>query len=235
MKYRELREQVWRANRALVDTGLATLTWGNASAVDRETGIIGIKPSGVDYAKLQPEHIVLLSLETGATVDSELRPSSDAPTHLFLYQGFASVGGVVHTHSSHATSWAQAGKPLPCFGTTHADHFYGPVPVARPLTQDEVAVDYEHNTGVSIVETFQSSGIHPLHVPAVLLPGHAPFTWGLTVEDALNNAIALEAASRMALETLCVDPQAVGLPDHLLEKHFHRKHGSGAYYGQTRD
>jgi L-ribulose-5-phosphate 4-epimerase len=232
MKFAALREEVCQANKDIVKAGLVVLTWGNASGVDRDAGVMAIKPSGVDYDALRPQDIVIVDLESGRTVDGKLRPSSDTPTHRCLYLNFPSAGGIVHTHSTHATSWAQAGKDLPCFGTTHADHFYGPVPVARPLSRQEIAGEYEWNTGLSIVDRFKRSKIDAAMMPAVLVPGHAPFTWGATVAKALENAVALEAAARMALLTREVAPGARPLPRALLDRHFLRKHGAKAYYGQ---
>jgi len=232
MKYLELRKEVVRINQEIVRAGLVVLTWGNASAADRKAGVLAIKPSGVDYARLRPEDIIVLALADGRIVAGKLRPSSDTPTHLFLYQQFPEIGGIVHTHSLRATAWAQAGRAIPCFGTTHADHFHGPVPLARKLTKAEVAGAYELNTGVAIVDTFRRGRLDPLHVPGVLMPGHAPFAWGRTAQAALENAIALEAVAGLALDTLALDAQASPLPRPLLDKHFLRKHGTGAYYGQ---
>ena len=206
MKYLELRREVVRVNQEIVRAGLVVLTWGNASAADRKAGVMAIKPSGVDYAQLKPEDIVVLSLADGRVIEGKLRPSSDTPTHLHLYQQFAGVGGIVHTHSLRATAWAQAGRALPCFGTTHADHFHGEIPVARKLTQAEVAGAYELNTGVAIVDTFRRRKLEPLHVPGVLVPGHAPFAWGRTAQEALENAIVLEAVAGMALDRLALAP-----------------------------
>jgi len=235
MAYRELKERVWRANLDVVEAGLVELTWGNASGVDRQAGVMAIKPSGVPYDALQPEDIVLLSLDDGRTIDSRLRPSSDTPTHLHLYREFESIGGVVHTHSTHAVSWAQAEREVPCFGTTHADHFYGAVPVTRRMTADEIRSEYEHNTGVVIVERFRDGRLDPLEIPGVLVACHGPFAWGATVESAVENAIVLESVSRMALNTLHVNPSATAIDQALLDKHFLRKHGPGAYYGQERE
>jgi L-ribulose-5-phosphate 4-epimerase len=229
----DLRQDVCRVNREIVAAGLVVLTWGNASGVDADRKVMGIKPSGVDYDVLRPEDIVLLSVETGEVVEGDLRPSSDTPTHLHLYRSFPGIGGVVHTHSIYATAWAQAGRELPCFGTTHADHFYGAVPVARPLTQAEIDDDYELNTGVAIEEVFKQHGLDPLQMPGVLVPGHAPFVWGATPAKALEQAIALEASAKMAILTGRIDPEAAPLPRGLLDKHFLRKHGPGAYYGQA--
>lgn len=231
MKYEELREDVCSINKEIVAAGLVTLTWGNASAVDRTHGVFAIKPSGVPYEKLTPQDIVVLDLERGDVVEGKLRPSSDTPTHLELFRSFEGIGGIVHTHSNHATIWAQAGRAIPCLGTTHADHFNGPVPVVRALTASEVDSDYEAATGRAIVESFRSAGLNPDHVPAALLPGHAPFTWGATPRKALENAIALEAVAEMAIATLALSPEAL-LPTHVLAKHFMRKHGPDAYYGQ---
>lgn len=232
MAHEELKERVWRANLGLVEAGLVVLTWGNASGADRAAGVMAIKPSGVPYADLRPEHMVLLSIETGERVEGAHRPSSDTPTHLHLYRSFPGIGGVAHTHSLHATSFAQAGRPLPCLGTTHADNFHGTVPVTRLLTPAEVAEAYELNTGVVIVERFSDDRIDPARMPAVLVAGHAPFTWGETPEKALENSVVVEFAARMAIQTWLLAPEAKGIPRYLLDKHFFRKHGPGAYYGQ---
>ncbi len=232
MKYEDLRSAVCQANKDIVAAGLVLLTWGNASGADHDSGVMAIKPSGVDYTHLTPEDVVVLSLETGKVVEGELRPSSDTPTHLALYRNFEGVGGVVHTHSTYATSIAQAGRPIPCFGTTHADHFFGTIPVSRHLTEEEVRINYELNTGLAIVETFQSCGIDPRQIPGVLVPFHAPFAWGHNLKSAVENAIVLEECARMAVYTHFLNPSAQGIPTFLLEKHFLRKHGPGAYYGQ---
>lgn len=232
MNYDTLRGQVWKANMDLVESGLVVLTWGNASGADEKRGVMAIKPSGVDYASLKPEDIVLVSIETGETIGGDLNPSSDTPTHLELYRAFDTIRGVVHTHSIYATAWAQAAKPVPCYGTTHADHFFGPVPVTRQLTADEIERQYEKYSGRVITEHFQKRGIDPLHVPAALLPHHGPFTWGKTPAEAVKNAVALEAVAQMALFTEEVDADAAETPAVQLNKHFLRKHGPGAYYGQ---
>jgi L-ribulose-5-phosphate 4-epimerase len=232
LKLSGLREQVWRANQALVPAGLVTLTFGNASGVDRRAGIFLIKPSGVPYERLRPQDLVAVSLADGSVVEGELRPSSDTPTHLVLYQRFASIGGVVHTHSSEAASWAQAGRVIPAFGTTHADHFHGAVPVTRPLSREEVEGDYERETGEVIVATFKQLGLEPLEMPAVLVAGHGPFTWGRDAEDAVANAAVLETVAGMARHTLELDPNARPIPSYVAEKHHRRKHGPNAYYGQ---
>jgi L-ribulose-5-phosphate 4-epimerase len=231
--HHELKARVCQVNRDLVGRGLVTLTWGNASAVDRRAGVLAIKPSGVPYERLTPADIVVLALEDGKVVEGRGRPSSDAPTHWHLYRSFAGIGGIVHTHSLYATSLAQAERELPCLGTTHADHFHGTVRVTRQLTAEEIAEDYELNTGKVIVECFQQRRLDPLHVPGVLVAGHAPFTWGETPEKALENAIVLEFAAQMALQTWLLNPGATGIARPLLDKHFLRKHGPGAYYGQV--
>ncbi|MCS6949742.1 MAG: L-ribulose-5-phosphate 4-epimerase [bacterium] len=231
---RHLQEKVYEANMALVRHGLVVLTWGNASEIDRELGICGIKPSGVPYEELRPEHIVLVDME-GKVVEGDLRPSSDTPTHLVLYQQFSGIGGIVHTHSRYATAWAQAMRPLPCFGTTHADVFYGAVPCTRPLTEEEISGDYERHTGLVIVETFQNLGIDPLHVPAVLVAQHAPFVWGENAAKAVETAVTLEEVAAIALWTQVAQEawqKLSPVSQALLDKHFWRKHGEGAYYGQ---
>ena len=228
----ELKRQVVKANQDLVSANLVTLTWGNVSGIDRETGLVAIKPSGVDYAELSPENLVIVDLN-GEVVEGDLRPSSDTKTHLELYRHFPTVQGVVHTHSPHATAFSQAGVPLPCLGTTHADHFFGEVPVARALTEEEVETGYEHATGVSIIERFGELGLNPLEMPAILLKHHAPFIWGKSVQSAVDNAIALEMCAKMAIMTWQLNPDAGGIPEHILNKHHERKHGQGAYYGQN--
>ncbi len=233
-RYADLREQVWRANRDLVEAGLVVLSFGNASGVDRGAGVLAIKPSGVPYAELRPESMVVVALDDGRVVDGRLRPSSDTPAHLTLCRRFEEVGGVVHTHSTFATAWAQAGRPIPCLGTTHADHFHGPVPVTRPLTQPEVEGDYELETGNVIVEALEASGLAPLEMPAVLVAGHGPFTWGASPAEAVENAIALETVAAMALRTAQLRPGVGQIGHGLLERHFSRKHGPAAYYGQGR-
>jgi L-ribulose-5-phosphate 4-epimerase len=231
MRLRDLREEVCAVNKQIVSAGLVTLTWGNASAVDRASGIMAIKPSGVAYETLTADDIVLVDVGSAEVVEGRLRPSSDTPTHLVLYRAFEQIGGIVHTHSLHATIWAQAGEPIPCLGTTHADHFCSAIPVARHLTVNEVHERYEAASGEVIVEKLRESGTDPLHCPAMLLPGHAPFAWGKTVRAALENAIALEAVALMALHTRTLNPGAA-LPAHVSDKHFSRKHGAEAYYGQ---
>ncbi|HUX21707.1 MAG TPA: L-ribulose-5-phosphate 4-epimerase AraD [Spirochaetia bacterium] len=233
MSFDRLREEVFRVNQAIVDAGLVVLTWGNASGVDREQGVMAIKPSGVAYASMSAKDIVVLSIETGEVLEGGLNPSSDTPTHLVIYRNFPGVGGVVHTHSTYATSWAQGGLDLPCLGTTHADHFYGAVPVTRLLTDQELTA-YEQKTGEVVVECFHNRGLDPLSVPAVLLPHHGPFAWGPDPEHALQNAVALEQVAKMAMLTYSINPKAGHIPTNLLEKHYLRKHGEDAYYGQPR-
>lgn len=225
-----LRIAVYEANLALVKEGLVVHTWGNASAVDRERGVVIIKPSGVPYAELRPENMSVVELASGRMVEGTLKPSSDTPTHLALYRAFAGIGGVVHTHSLHATAWAQANQSIPALGTTHADYFHGPVPCSRLLTETEIQGDYEADTGKVIIETF--AGREPLSCPAVLVGSHGPFTWGKTVEKAVENASVLEYVARLASEALRIFPSAGPMQRVLMEKHFFRKHGPGAYYGQ---
>ena len=230
----DLRDEVWRSNLRLVSAGLVTLSFGNASGIDRATGIVLIKPSGVAYDELQPEQLVAVSLEDGRPVSGDLRPSSDLPTHLALYRAFPAIAGIVHTHSIEATAWAQAGRSIPAFGTTHADHFNGPVPVSRQLTLAEIEGQYEVETGRVIVEAIESTGLDPLSMPAVLVASHGPFTWGPSAAAAVDNAIALEAVAAMATRTVALDPAAGPIADALLERHHRRKHGADAYYGQVR-
>ncbi|MEO1236793.1 MAG: L-ribulose-5-phosphate 4-epimerase AraD [Planctomycetota bacterium] len=236
MKLESLRTRVCEANRRLVAEGLVTLTWGNVSGVDRDTGLIAIKPSGVAYRALTPGVIVLVDFE-GEVVDGGGRPSCDTPTHLELYRRFSGVGGVTHTHSPKATAFAQARRPIPCLGTTHADHFAGPVPVTRPLSPVEVKADYEANTGRLIADLFgDNPSLDPAATPGVLVAGHAPFAWGASVESSVDNAVALEACAAMALDTFTVagGPEAaIPLEAHVLDKHHQRKHGPAAYYGQA--
>jgi L-ribulose-5-phosphate 4-epimerase len=228
--FEELKEQVCEANRALVTNGLVTLTWGNVSGLSADRRTMVIKPSGVAYGELRPEHMVAVRVETGQVVGGGLKPSSDAPTHRLLYQSFTGIGGITHTHSPRATAFAQARREIPCFGTTHADHFYGVVPLTRVLTPEEVATNYELNTGRVIVERFAE--LDPLSMPAALVPGHAPFAWGKDAADSVQNAIALEAVAAMALDSLALNGTLTPLESYLLDKHYLRKHGKDAYYGQ---
>jgi L-ribulose-5-phosphate 4-epimerase len=229
MLLKELRTAVLEANLELVKRGLVLYTFGNASGVDREQGLVVIKPSGVDYDELRPEHMVVTDLH-GKFVEGTLKPSSDLDTHTLLYREFPSIGAVVHTHSEYATSFAQAGIPIPALGTTHADYFYGPVPVTEALADEAIVGRYVHETGVAIVKRFQ--GIDPMAVPAVLVAGHAPFCWGKDAHDAAHNAVVLEAVARMAYRTLTLRAHAEGVSQALLDRHYFRKHGDKATYGQ---
>lgn len=225
----QLKTDVYRANLDLVRHGLVTMTWGNVSGIDRQRGLVVIKPSGVSYGRMQPEQMAVVDLQ-GKVVEGDLQPSSDTPSHLLLYEHFGDIGGITHTHSPRATTFAQARIELPCFGTTHADHFFGPVPVTRPLTREEVETAYEANTGRVIVERFAS--LDPIQMPAVLVAGHAPFTWGKDAAESVRNAVALEAVAGMAVGTLALNPDAPALESYVLGKHYQRKHGPNAYYGQ---
>jgi L-ribulose-5-phosphate 4-epimerase len=225
----ELRKQVLEANLELVRKGLVLATFGNASGISREEGLIVIKPSGVPYKRMSPSDLVITDLH-GRVVEGSLRPSSDTPTHVVLYRAFPQIGGIAHTHSEYATAWAQARQSIPCFGTTHADHFHGPVPLTDTLTYDEISGEYEANTGTAIVRTFKD--IDPLVVPAVLVANHGPFAWGSDAEKASENAWMLEAVARMAYLTVTIDTYASPIGRALHDRHFLRKHGKYAYYGQ---
>jgi L-ribulose-5-phosphate 4-epimerase len=237
MPYDDLKRTVLDVNLALVKSGLVVLTWGNASGVDRKAdggrGVMAIKPSGVDYDKLLADDMVMVSLASGKVIEGAKRPSSDTLTHLELYREFPNIGGIVHTHSFHATAFAQACVEIHCLGTTHADHFYGTVPVTRDLTADEINTDYELNTGKVIAERFRTGGINPDEVPAVLVASHAPFVWGRTPQKALENAIALEYVAGMQVEAFQINAKAKAISQTLLDKHFKRKHGPAATYGQA--
>jgi L-ribulose-5-phosphate 4-epimerase len=226
-----LRHDVCEANLALPAYGLVTFTWGNVSGIDREKGLVVIKPSGLSYDGMKPEHMVIVNME-GEVVEGELRPSSDLATHLELYKAFPELGGIVHTHSTQATAWAQACRPIPCFGTTHADYFHGEIPLTRPLSQEEIEGAYEKNTGLVIIETFKDRKLDPVAVPAVLCASHGPFAWGKDVHEAVHNAVVLEEVAKMAQLTLAVNPEAQSAPQYLMDKHYYRKHGANAYYGQ---
>ena len=226
----ELKNKVFKANIDLVENGLVIHTWGNASGRDEESGLIVIKPSGVSYEFMKPDNMVVIDQE-GKIVEGKFKPSTDVPTHLLLYRSFNSLGGIVHTHSSYATSWAQAGRSIPPFGTTHADHFYGEVPCTRQLTRIETETEYELNTGRIIVEKLGS--IDPLTIPAVLVNGHGPFCWGRNADAAVYNAITLEEIAKLAFYTVLLGKKEP-IPKFLMEKHFKRKHGSGSYYGQDK-
>jgi L-ribulose-5-phosphate 4-epimerase len=229
MRLKTLREEVLEANLELVRRGLVLFTFGNASGISREEGVIVIKPSGVPYESMKPEDLVIVDMN-GKQIEGGLRPSSDLPTHLILYKSFPLIGGIVHTHSRSATSWAQAQREIPCFGTTHADYFHGSVPVTKPLTPSEIKKDYELNTGLAIVRCIGKR--NPLHTPGVLVAGHAPFCWGKTAADAAHNVVLIEEIATMALQTITANPKARAIPKVLHEKHFFRKHGKTAYYGQ---
>lgn len=230
MKLEQLRQQVLDANLEIVRRGLVLYTWGNASGIDREQGIIAIKPSGVPYDNMTAADIVLVDVD-GKRVDGTLKPSSDLDTHVVLYKAFPSIGGIVHTHSRTATAWAQACREIPCLGTTHADYFHGPVPVTRHLSAADIHADYEGATGRAIVEAFD--GLDPVAVPGVLVAGHAPFTWGKEAAQAAYHAVVLEELARIAKETLAINPHATPLPKAQLDKHYSRKHGKNATYGQS--
>jgi L-ribulose-5-phosphate 4-epimerase len=231
MKFASLRKQVFDANLELVRRGLVLYTFGNASGIDRAKGIVVIKPSGIPYEKMRPADMVAVDLD-GKVVEGKRKPSSDLATHLILYREFPKIGGVVHTHSRCATLWAQAGREIPCFGTTHADYFYGPIPVTTELSPKEIEQDYEANTGHAIVRRLR--GIDPLSMPAVLVRSHAPFTWGQDVAEAAYHAVVLEEVAHLALETRSLNPEAQPISRALLDKHYCRKHGHTAYYGQKK-
>ncbi len=227
----QLKKDVYEANMELPRRGLITYTWGNVSGRDPETGLFVIKPSGVDYDKLSPDDMVVVDLD-GKVVEGRYRPSSDTPTHVELYKKYPEIGGIVHTHSPEATSWAQAGRDIPLYGTTHADYFYGPIPCARSLTREEIEGEYEKNTGLVIIETFETRGINPVYTPGVLCVNHGPFTWGKDAAEAVHNAVVLEEVAKMATKTELINPKVRTAPDTIRDKHFFRKHGANAYYGQ---
>ncbi len=227
----QLKKDVYEANMELPRRGLVTYTWGNVSGIDRESGYFVIKPSGVDYDKLTPEDMVVMDLD-GNKIEGRYKPSSDTATHAELYRKYSEIGGVVHTHSPEAVAWAQAGMDIPLYGTTHADYFLGPIPCARNLTDEEIEEAYEKNTGLVIIETFEGRKISPIYTPAVLCKNHGPFTWGKDAAEAVHNAVVLEEVARMARFTRQVNPQVEPAPDNIKNKHFYRKHGKNAYYGQ---
>lgn len=229
----KLKEEVYLANMELPKRGLVTYTWGNVSGIDREKGLFVIKPSGVDYDKLRPGDMVVMDLK-GNKIEGDMNPSSDTKTHVVLYNAFPQIGGIVHTHSPYAVAWAQAGEDLPCYGTTHADYFYGSIPCARHLTQEELDEDYERNTGVTIVETFKERGLDPKAVPAVLCFSHGPFTWGKDPAQAVYHSVVLEECAKMGIFTRMVNPNAAPAPQRMQDKHYMRKHGPNAYYGQKK-
>ena len=229
---KELKDIVCKANLELPRRNLAIFTWGNASGIDRDLGLVVIKPSGVEYDELAPDKLAVVELESGKTVEGTLNPSSDTKTHLELYKAFPKIGGIVHTHSPYAVAWAQAGRDIPCYGTTHADCFYGSVPCTRHLTREELDDDYEKGTGTVIIETFLSRGIDPESVPAAICRSHGPFAWGKDPAQAVYHAGVLEEVAKMAMLTLSIDPAADPVPQRILDKHYFRKHGANAYYGQ---
>lgn len=226
----ELKKAVYEANMLLPKHNLVTFTWGNVSQIDRETGYFAIKPSGVEYEKLTPDDMVIMDLE-GNKIEGRYNPSSDTPTHLELYRAFPKIGGVVHTHSPWATSWAQAGRGIPCYGTTHADYMYGEIPCVRCLTKEEIDMAYEKNTGLLIVDYFKDKDYEA--VPAVLCKNHGPFTWGKDGHEAVHNAVVLEEVAKMAARCEMINPQVKPAPQELQDKHYYRKHGANAYYGQN--
>lgn len=229
----QLKQEVYEANMMLPKYHLVTFTWGNVSGIDREKGLFVIKPSGVDYDKLTPDSMVVVNLE-GEVVEGDYRPSSDTPTHVVLYNRFQEIGGVVHTHSPWATSWAQAGRGIPCYGTTHADYLYGQVPCVRTLTKEEIETAYEKNTGVLIADEFERLAVDYLATPAVLCKNHGPFTWGKDAKEAVHNAVVLEEVAKMAARCEQIDPKVNPAPQELQDKHYYRKHGKNAYYGQSK-
>ncbi len=227
----ELKQKVWEANMLLPKYGLVTFTWGNVSGIDREKGLFVIKPSGVDYDVMKPEDMVVMDME-GNRVEGHYKPSSDTPTHLEIYKAFPEIGGIIHTHSSYATSWAQAGRSIPCYGTTHADYMYGDIPCMRCLNKEEIEEAYEANTGRLIVNYFKESGRNPMDVPACLCKNHGPFAWGKDPHEAVHNAVVLEEVAKMAYRAEIIEPRIQPAPQELQDKHYYRKHGANAYYGQ---
>ena len=227
----ELKKKVFEANLELPKRKLVTYTWGNVSGIDRESGLFVIKPSGVDYETMTPDDMVVIDLE-GNRVEGKYKPSSDTPTHLELYKRYPEIGGVVHTHSPEATSWAQAGRSIPLYGTTHADYFFGEIPCARSLTEEEINGEYEKNTGLVIIETFDSKNMNPMYTPGVLCTNHGVFTWGKDAAEAVHNAVVMEEVAKMATRTELINPNVKPAPDCIRDKHFFRKHGENAYYGQ---
>ena len=227
----ELKKEVCDANLELVRRGVVIYTWGNVSGIDREKGIVVIKPSGVDYSGMSPEDMVAVDLETGKTVEGKWNPSSDTKTHLEIYRNFPDVGGITHTHSINAVAYAQAGRDIPALGTTHADYFYGDIPCTRELTEEEVHSDYELNTGKVIVETIKERNIKPLAVPGIVVRNHGPFTWGKDAAASVYHAVVMETIAEMDIKTLLINPEA-RMEQYILDKHYMRKHGPDAYYGQ---
>ena len=228
--FEELKKEVYEANMLLPKYSLVTFTWGNVSGIDRESGLFVIKPSGVEYEKLTPDDMVVVDLN-GKKVEGRFNPSSDTPTHLEIYKAFPNIGGIVHTHSSYATSWAQSGLNIPCYGTTHADYIYGDVPCLRCLTKEEIDENYETNTGLLIADYFKDKDYEA--VPCVLCKNHGPFTWGKNPHEAVHNAVVLEEVAKMAYRTRLINPEVKPAPQELMDKHYYRKHGANAYYGQS--
>ena len=228
----ELKKRVYEANMLLPKYGLVTFTWGNVSEIDRESGLFAIKPSGVDYEVMTPDDMVIVDLN-GNVIEGRYKPSSDTPTHIELFKAWPNIGGIVHTHSSYATSFAQSGKSIPCYGTTHADYFYGTIPTLRSLTPQEVEEAYEKNTGVMIVDEFAKMDIDPEACPGCMCHNHGPFTWGKDAHEAVHNAVVLEEVAKMAFRTALINPQIEPAPQYLQDKHYFRKHGANAYYGQN--
>ena len=228
----ELKKEVYEANMMLPKHGLVTFTWGNVSGIDRESGLFVIKPSGVEYEKLKWEDMVVVDLE-GNKVEGDYKPSSDTATHVEIYKAFPEIGGIVHTHSSWATSWAQAGRGIPCYGTTHADYMYGEIPCVRNLTKEEIDAGYEKNTGVLIVDYFKDNNIDVVAMPAVLCKNHGPFAWGKDAHEAVHNAVVLDEVAKMAARCEMINPKNKPAPQELQDKHYFRKHGANAYYGQN--
>jgi L-ribulose-5-phosphate 4-epimerase len=226
-----LKEQVFQANMELPKRGLVTFTWGNVSGIDRETGYMVIKPSGVEYESMKAEDMVVVDLE-GNRIEGNYKPSSDTATHIELYKKYPEIGGIVHTHSTWATSWAQAGRSIPLYGTTHADYFYGPIPCARSLTEEEINTEYEKNTGLVIIETLEKGNIKPKSMPGILCTNHGPFTWGKDAHEAVHNAVVLEELAKMSCYSELINPNIKPAPQVIADKHYLRKHGENAYYGQ---
>ncbi len=230
----QLKEMVYQANMELPKRGLITFTWGNVSAIDRESGYLVIKPSGVDYQNMGPDDMVVIDL-MGNRIEGKYKPSSDTATHIELYKKYPEIGGVVHTHSTWATSWAQAGRSIPLYGTTHADYFYGEIPCARSLSEDEINGEYEKNTGLVIIETLSAMQINPKSMPGILLKNHGPFTWGIDANEAVHNAVVLEEVAKMACYSEIINPQVMPAPQVIADRHYLRKHGANAYYGQEEE
>ncbi|WP_157150794.1 L-ribulose-5-phosphate 4-epimerase [Brachyspira sp. SAP_772] len=228
----ELKKIVFEENLELVKRELVIYTWGNVSGLDRESKTFAIKPSGVDYDVMKAEDMVVLDLE-GNKLEGKYKPSSDTATHIELYKAFPEIGGIVHTHSSYATSWAQARRDIPAFGTTHADYFYGDIPCARPLTKDEIEGEYEKNTGLVIIETLKKRNINPMDIPGIIIASHGPFAWGKDAKEAVHNAVVMEELAKMAYRTIQINPEIKSVEQYLLNKHYFRKHGANAYYGQN--